>query len=835
MQQNISYITIKNTNGATYFSLDLQQASECCENVGGDRYVRVVSNSVRDTIIPQYAFVEYDGRRWYARTEYKPQPINGYFAYDVKFYAVQNLLENFVFARPVTITDTQGVTSTWVEPNFSINANKKTMCEVIVSCIQKCVADRFSSMVFASDLDGISLTSEAESEYQNTKLESYTFEGATIKDALDEVANRYDCDWWIDDKKLYCEKHETNTQHRIGCAYSEKGGLTGNTTNGVASFQFQNSNDVSRATKLYIYGSTRNITPKQAKENGMDVSYDTRLRLAENHTYNITLADGRVVQLETDDRGGVGADGGIEEVVIDEDIYPSMEFQVVSVTEEVINTKPLFHVHAICLESDPTILNMQIPLAEGITSSAVFSSGYLNGMEFEIRYKTNSETFGDLDFTIVPKETDYALIPSGAMKPRTNDVFVLLGIIMPDAYINDAQARLAAKAYEKIVENDEFVPALNVTADPKWVSETREKFNLGDIVEVEDYEGGRRLYKNRIEMLKYPLCSTVQVEFRLSEKKAKGILKEREIKLKDLYTRNEHIGAWAIGDARFIEIHSGKQIEGLTLQVDAVSNVVPTGISTDAQYGLTSDVVTNGRRMTLTRGALIGKNGATVIIPETVINTEDLVPEVRYRVMANFYPGDETAEITLENDWGEVMPLTMTGETLGTLFYADDRWNFRLSGAKGMRLNVDGVTIGSDVHISNIKDVIIDKQVSHAVGALYIDRELVLSDGAANTLAKRIGGGGEQGKDGKSAYEIAVEQGFKGSVEEWLKSLQGEPGVQGPQGPQGQQGQQGQQGIQGEKGDKGDKGDSYELQTSDLDKIAQMAAERIENAENIAW
>lgn len=30
---------------------------------------------------------------------------------------------------------------------------------------------------------------------------------------------------------------------------------------------------------------------------------------------------------------------------------------------------------------------------------------------------------------------------------------------------------------------------------------------------------------------------------------------------------------------------------------------------------------------------------------------------------------------------------------------------------------------------------------------------------------------GKKGEDGKSAYEIAVELGFKGSEEEWLKSL----------------------------------------------------------------
>ena len=44
------------------------------------------------------------------------------------------------------------------------------------------------------------------------------------------------------------------------------------------------------------------------------------------------------------------------------------------------------------------------------------------------------------------------------------------------------------------------------------------------------------------------------------------------------------------------------------------------------------------------------------------------------------------------------------------------------------------------------------------------------------------------GADGKSAYEIAVEAGFKGSEEEWLDSLVGAMGPMGPQGPAGEAG-----------------------------------------------
>ena len=76
-------------------------------------------------------------------------------------------------------------------------------------------------------------------------------------------------------------------------------------------------------------------------------------------------------------------------------------------------------------------------------------------------------------------------------------------------------------------------------------------------------------------------------------------------------------------------------------------------------------------------------------------------------------------------------------------------------------------------------------------------------------------GGEAVGEKGKSAYELACEEGFEGSVGEWLLSLvgpqgpqgpKGEPGKDGPQGPQGPAGPQGPQGPQGEPGPQGPQG-----------------------------
>lgn len=46
-----------------------------------------------------------------------------------------------------------------------------------------------------------------------------------------------------------------------------------------------------------------------------------------------------------------------------------------------------------------------------------------------------------------------------------------------------------------------------------------------------------------------------------------------------------------------------------------------------------------------------------------------------------------------------------------------------------------------------------------------------------------------KGDDGRSAYEVALDNGFIGTEEEWLASLKGEQGIQGPEGPQGPAGE----------------------------------------------
>ena len=59
---------------------------------------------------------------------------------------------------------------------------------------------------------------------------------------------------------------------------------------------------------------------------------------------------------------------------------------------------------------------------------------------------------------------------------------------------------------------------------------------------------------------------------------------------------------------------------------------------------------------------------------------------------------------------------------------------------------------------------------------------------------------GANGKDGRSAYELAIENGFVGTVAEWLESLKGRNGIDGKDGLPGKDGKDGADGLPGEDG-----------------------------------
>ena len=102
-----------------------------------------------------------------------------------------------------------------------------------------------------------------------------------------------------------------------------------------------------------------------------------------------------------------------------------------------------------------------------------------------------------------------------------------------------------------------------------------------------------------------------------------------------------------------------------------------------------------------------------------------------------------------------------------------------------------------------------DQLAPYELGYSTNKKALYIRDDENDEVIRVGSGEGGTGEDGKSAYEIAVDNGFEGTEQEWLESLKGEPGEPGEPGEQGPQGLAGADGPQGPAGYTPEKGVDY--------------------------
>lgn len=114
-----------------------------------------------------------------------------------------------------------------------------------------------------------------------------------------------------------------------------------------------------------------------------------------------------------------------------------------------------------------------------------------------------------------------------------------------------------------------------------------------------------------------------------------------------------------------------------------------------------------------------------------------------------------------------------------------------------------------DIKVANTNNKIIDEKLYEKVDK--IPNKGLSTNDFTDGYKKKVDNFVEHEK-GDSAYQIALNNGFIGTEQEWIKSLKGEQGIQGKQGvqgergPKGDKGETGPQGIQGERGLQGEQG-----------------------------
>lgn len=104
--------------------------------------------------------------------------------------------------------------------------------------------------------------------------------------------------------------------------------------------------------------------------------------------------------------------------------------------------------------------------------------------------------------------------------------------------------------------------------------------------------------------------------------------------------------------------------------------------------------------------------------------------------------------------------------------------------------------------------------------------------------------GGGSGQTGASAYELAVQEGFVGTLAQWLESLvgpagpagaQGHQGIQGPTGSAGAQGIQGIAGSAGAPGAQGPSGDASAITCKITADAAALTGTTLTNVSGLGF
>ena len=297
-------------------------------------------------------------------------------------------------------------------------------------------------------------------------------------DALTQICEAFGMEWEVHGKTI-------DVQKRIGVDTSYR--FAYGRGNGLYSLEKTAVTNSKVTTRLYGRGSSRNLPPKY--------------RETDNPRPDTLVFDGLCLEKNT-------AKYGIrEDVATFEEIYPRLkDAALVSVTPpDDIAAAAVWSVQV----SLPFDLNDQLGEEQ---AQIEFTSGELTGEAFTIA-GYDPET-GTLEFGV--SEDNGYLLPSATRQPRQGDQYVLLNIVMPQSYVDDAEAELREATRAELDKRCEKRYACTLEIDPRHVKRHDIQVACGDSVVVcdEPEAAGTSI---RITELSYPLYDPRRLSVVLSD------------------------------------------------------------------------------------------------------------------------------------------------------------------------------------------------------------------------------------------------------------------------------------------------------------------------------
>lgn len=296
--------------------------------------------------------------------------------------------------------------------SFSIVANLQLLMEVLITNINRVAGSLGESWQLGA--------CPADTEYKE-----FTYSNQNCLAVLQSACEEYKMEFDIEDKggKQYVLNiRKQGSVFPITFDYSKQ--------SGVVKLQRKNVNSGGIVTRLYVEGSTQNIS--KSYKNGSE-----RLRISDN------------TESYVQDTLAVAAFGIKEGSKQYDDIYPHRTGKVTGIVAG--NVLQFVDADMFDLNAKDAEGNTKW-LIDGTAAKVKFTgTSNLAGYEFELhKYDHKTHTF-----TLIKYEDKRGLqLPDGgSYKIEVGDEYVLLDIVMPqDPYVTDAEAELKAKGLEELAE-----------------------------------------------------------------------------------------------------------------------------------------------------------------------------------------------------------------------------------------------------------------------------------------------------------------------------------------------------------------------------------------------
>ena len=460
-------------------------------------YVPLSWNDVEHKRIAAGAYIDFCGKRYRLLDPYEPEYIDeGSYRYTPKFYDKTAVWSK----KPLFL-----ITDTGEETDWGLTAYPGQFLEIVIRALKKYAGEDYTYSVDES--------------IAQSKMVYISFQAKSIFDGLNDIANAFDTEWWV----------EGNIIHLSKCQYGDPVLLEVGKSVGVPSVK---NNTDGYYTRFYIFGSTRNIT-QDYNDNGF-----TNGLVNKRLTLNKTKYPGGYIDI----RQGLSTDEIFTKTLIFDDIYPSSPFIVSNARAEIKDWldengnkiqigesggEPLYKQYAIWyfqidgFEFNDTLYdktnNPDGMLIRGLDLSVKFESGQLNGREFKLVYHKGKKEY---EISFVEEHGGIIVPGTVAAIPADGDKIILFNIRMPDNYIVSAQDELEKASlseieskYKKDRKSYEF------QSYPTYFANNDIDINVGQSVSVKI--GGNMLSSRVIKVEKnidYPIKQTITI----GEVKIKG-------------------------------------------------------------------------------------------------------------------------------------------------------------------------------------------------------------------------------------------------------------------------------------------------------------------------